>query len=441
MSEVAPVKRKPGRPRNEDRIPQKINLQIPEAFTALYEPYRYKVFYGGRGGAKSWQFADALIVQCWKESKRVLCTRELQKSIRESVHHLLADRIHVLGLDSEFRITDTEIRGLNGSEIIFAGLKHNATEIKSMEGIDICWVEEGQKTSESSLDILIPTIRKPGSEIWVSMNVGQKGDPAYQRLIVNPPKGAYVKKVGWRDNPWFPDVLRKEMEDLKARDYEKYLHIWEGELQAFADGAYYKQQLIDARADGRITKVAYDPILKVYTVWDLGIGDSTAIWFAQLDGKNVRLIDYYEMSGEGLPHYAKVLQNKPYIYGNHFAPHDIRVRELGSGKSRIEQAAALGIAFDIVPNISVDDGIAAARASLPLCWFDEVKCARGLDCLANYHREWDDDRLDWRLRPEHDWSSHGADAFRYLAVGLKIKPVYKDPPKLEYTGEAGAWMR
>jgi len=439
VSEV--VKRKPGRPRNEDRIPQKLNLQIPEAFTALYEPCRYKVFYGGRGGAKSWQFADALIVLGWQKVLRILCTRELQRSIRDSVHKLLRDRIRMLGLDSEYEITDTEIRGRNGTQFIFTGLKHNATEIKSMEGIDIVWVEEAERTSHESWSILIPTIRKKDSEIWVSMNVRNKMDDSYQRFVINPPTGALVKKVGWRDNPWFPDVLMTEMLDLKKKDYEEYLHVWEGEIKAFADGAYYKQQLVDARAEGRITQVPYDPLLKVHTVWDLGIGDSTAIWFAQLTRGETRVIDYYEMSGEGLAHYAKVLQNKPYVYGQHHAPHDIRVRELGSGKSRLEQAQALGINFDIVPNIPIDDGIAAVRASFPLCWFDAVKCARGLDCLANYHREWDEDRLDWRMRPEHDYSSHAADAFRYLAVGLKLKPVYKDPPKLEFSNEPGLWMR
>jgi hypothetical protein len=230
------------------------------------------------------------------------------------------------------------------------------------------------------------------------------------------------------------------MEEMKAKDYEKYLHIWEGELLAFADGAYYKKELIAARGEGRIGRVPYDPLLKVYTVWDLGVGDSTAIIFCQLFHGEIRVIDCYEMSGEGLPHYVKVLNQKPYVYGGHFAPHDIRVRELGSGKSRFEQAKGLGVTFDIVKNIPIDDGISAVRSVFPRTWFDEVKCARLVECLSAYHREWDEDRLDWRLRPVHDWSSHFADSFRYMAVGLREKLVPQTTKLPEYTSHQ-SWMR
>lgn len=448
-------KRKRGRPskaqkEERERLLRELEVQkaqprefnVPGAFLPLYEPYRYKVYWGGRGAAKSWQFADAILIQGWEKPIRVLCTRELQKSIRESVHQLLRDRIRALGLQGEYEVTDAEIRGRNGTLIIFRGVKNNPEEIKSMEGIDICWIEEAQKITNESLSILIPTIRKAGSEIWVSMNPKSRNGATYVRFIENPPSNAYVRKVSWRDNPWFPEVLKTEMEDLKARDYDEYLHVWEGEFKAFADGAYYRKELIKAKEEKRIGRVSYDPVLKVYTVWDLGVGDSTAIWFAQMYKQEIRLIDYYEMSGEGLPHYAKILQGKPYVYGGHFAPHDIRVRELGSGKSRLEQAASLGINFDIVQNIPVDDGIAAVRATFPLCWFDEVKCARGLECLANYHREWDEDRGDWRLRPEHDWSSHGADAFRYLCIGLKERAPYiqAKPAYPQLQNETDAWM-
>lgn len=418
----------------------KLNLQVPDAFIELYQPHRYKVFWGGRGGAKSWAFADALIIKCWRSPTRVLCARELQKSIRDSVHKTLKSRIFALGLEAEFHITDQEIRGKNGSEFIFSGIRHNTQEVKSMEGIDVCWVEEAEAVTSESWSVLIPTIRKANSEIWVSFNPRLRTDSTYQRFVLNPPKDAYVRKVSWRDNPWFPDVLKQEMEDLKERDYEEYLHIWEGEFKQYADGAYYKKELQNVRRDGRICNVMYEEHLPVYTVWDLGVGDSTAIIFAQLYKKEIRIIDYYEMSGEGLQHYAKVLKEKPYVYAAHYAPHDIRVRELtADGKSRIEMALKLGIRFEIVPNVPVDDGINAVRATLGRCWFDEKKTERLIAALQNYHREWDDDRGDWRVKPAHDWSSHGSDAMRYLAVGLKEKI---QPKKGDYMPVfEGGWMR
>lgn len=420
--------------------PTTAKVSVAEAFDELYHPHRYKAFYGGRGAAKSWAFADALLVQGIESPLRILCTRELQKSIKDSVHKLLSDRIAANGFQTEYRVLDTEIRGRNGSQFIFSGVKHNTTELKSLEGIDRCWVEEAERVSDESWRVIIPTIRKPGSEIWLSFNVRLKTDSTYQRFVVNPPPDAYVKKVSYRDNPWFPDVLKAELEHLKATDYDEYLHVWEGELKTYADGAYYSKELAAAKEEGRVSNVPYDPILKVYTVWDLGVGDATAIWFAQLAGKEIRLIDFYQASGEGLPHYAKVLQEKPYVYGGHYAPHDIRVRELGSGKSRIEIAESLGISFDVVNNISIDDGIAAVRATLPKCWFDQNKCSRGIDALSNYRKEWDEDRMDFRVKPVHDWSSHASDAFRYLAVGLAEKVETKEYVPTPYHS-VGGWMR
>ena len=209
-------------------------------------------------------------------------------------------------------------------------------------------------------------------------------------------------------------------------------------------GAYYGKQLQQAESDGRIGKVSYETELGVETWWDLGIGDSTTIWFTQSVGREVRVIDYYEASGEGLPHYAKVLQSKPYIYSKHNAPHDIEVRELGSGRSRKEIAQSLGIVFQVVPNVSVEDGIEAARAILSRCWFDREKCERGLNALASYHKSWDDKLKTWKSFPQHDWASHGADAFRYLAVGHKTAKIKVEEPIqiLQYTkdSENQSWM-
>ncbi len=196
-------------------------------------------------------------------------------------------------------------------------------------------------------------------------------------------------------------------------------------------GAYYGRQMEQARKDGRIGSVPYDPKLPVETWWDLGVGDSTSIWFAQRVGLEVRLIDYLEASGEGLPYYVKALQAKPYVYGRHIAPHDIEVRELGTGKSRKETAAKLGIRFDVAPAQSIEDGIEAVRSMLPSCWFDEAKCSRGIEALSQYRKEWNDKTRDFKNAPYHDWTSHGADAFRYGAVArergkLGNRPIIAD---------------
>ena len=197
---------------------------------------------------------------------------------------------------------------------------------------------------------------------------------------------------------------------------EEFDQEWYLSTDAAIKGAYYTKPLAAARQDGRITRVPYDPALPVDTDWDLGVGDSTAIWFSQsLRSGEVRLIDYYENSGEGLPHYAGVLKAKGYVYGQHWAPHDIKVRELGTGKSRIETAKNLGITFQVVRNIAVADGINAVRLLLPRCWFDEEKCRAGLEALTFYRKGFNERLQEFTDKPLHDWSSHGADAFRGLA--------------------------
>jgi hypothetical protein len=217
-------------------------------------------------------------------------------------------------------------------------------------------------------------------------------------------------------------IAEGELEDArKIMDEDEFNQEYECSWTASIKGAYYGKQLAEAQENDRIGKVPYDPRLPVHTAWDLGVGDSTAIWFYQVLGQEIRIIDFHEDSGEGLPYYAKILDQKGYKYGDHWAPHDIQVRELGSGKSRIETAKLLGITFRIVPNLSIDDGINAVRNTIPRCWFDAKACELGLQALRNYRKEYDDRRQEYKPRPLHDWSSHAADAFRYLAVSLKDK--------------------
>ena len=212
------------------------SIEIGEAAAFLCrERARYKVLYGGRGGLKSWSAARTLLLAGVDRTLRILCAREFQNSIADSVHRLLADQIALMGLGNFYQVQNTTILGANGTELIFVGLRYNVESIKSLEGVDICWVEEAERVSERSWEILVPTIRKAGSEIWVTFNPAQESDPTYQRFVVNPPPGAIVRRVSWKDNPWLPDELRQEAELLRRTDPEAYMHVWEGETVGRSD--------------------------------------------------------------------------------------------------------------------------------------------------------------------------------------------------------------
>jgi len=218
-------------------ITQEQKIQISDVMSFLFEPARYKVAYGGRGGVKSWSFARVLLLMGAQRPLRILCAREFQNSIKESVHQLLCDQIRLTGLQDYYQIFNTEIKGIIGTEFFFAGLKQNVTKIKSMEGIDICWVEEAEKVSENSWSVLIPTIRKAGSEIWVSFNPHQETDPTFKKFITNRDEilsefpGSTVIETSWRDNPWLPKELEAEKNYLARVDKDAYDHVWGGQVQ------------------------------------------------------------------------------------------------------------------------------------------------------------------------------------------------------------------
>jgi phage terminase large subunit len=393
--------------------------EFPEKLRFLFEPARYKVLYGGRGGAKSWGVARALLIQAASTPLRILCAREFQNSIVESVHHLLHAQVEATGLQSFYEIQSSLIRGVNGSEFVFAGLRNNITKIKSFEGVDRVWIEEAQTVSKSSWEVLIPTIRKEGSEIWVTFNPELETDETYRRFVIHPPIGAKVVKINWNDNPWFPMTLRREKDELKERDLDAYLNVWEGNCRVTLDGAIYAKELRLAQEEGRIRTVPYDMAKPVYTFFDLGWADNTSIWFAQTVSGELRLIDYYGNHQMPIQHYIAVLQNKGYLYGTDWLPHDARAKEQGSGRSIEEIMIAAGRNVRIVPRLSVSDGINAARTIFNRCYFDEQKCAEGLQSLRHYRYDVDPDTKQFSDRPLHDWSSHAADAFRYFAVAIE----------------------
>ena len=224
-----------------------------------------------------------------------------------------------------------------------------------------------------------------------------------------------------------------DQEELEAARSMMSVDQFEQEFQcswvANVPGAVFGKELQEAQESGRISSVPYDPSVKVDTWWDLGVGDSTVVWFTQSVGRAVHVIDFYENRGEGLPHYARMLQEKDYLYGTHNAPHDIEVREMGSGKSRREVAWDLGINFRVVPKLPVEDGLHAAQMLIPRCWFDQERCKPGLESLRHYHRAYNERLRSFRNTPVHDWSSHAADAFRYLAVGIKETQGYQRAPQ------------
>lgn len=357
------------------------------------------------------------MIQAASRPLRVLCTREVQKSIKDSVHLLLRDQIKALGYDAIFRVLQSEIRGSNGSLFLFAGLSDLTVDsIKSFEGVDVVWVEEAHSVTKRSWSILIPTIRKAESEIWVSFNPELDTDETYIRFVVSPPPDTVLIPMNWRDNPWFPAILEKERSHLQATDPEEYENVWEGKPKTVVAGAIYKKEVLRLVESHRIRQVPYDPMLLVHTVWDLGFNDQTAIIFVQRQGGELRLIDYYEESGTTYAKDVKALEDRDYRYGTDYLPHDGAAKTKASdGKSPQEILQDLGRNVEIVRQHDVEIGIKAARQVFPRCYFDQDKTQRLLECLKRYRR-----RINQQTQqpegPLHDEYSHGADAFRGLAM-------------------------
>lgn len=426
------------------------NITIPSTFKFLREPKRYKVLYGGRGGAKSHNIARTLLVMGTERPLRIVCAREIQKSIKDSVHALLADIIRSHGLTHFYEIQEAVIKGRNGTEFKFRGLKHNTTDMKSLEGVDIIWIEEAENVSNNSYEILIPTIRKEGSEIWISFNTKNTTDPTYQRFVATQDPDIICKKVSWRDNPFFPEVLNKERLKLEREDAEAYAHIWEGEPDTRKSGVVYAKEMAKAREDGRICRVPYDPAFEVFTAWDLGYGkgNATSIWWLQFVGRELRWLKYYEAEGEFIPHFAKVIKEQPYQYMHkgHFIPHDGAAANV-RGASVPVQLAQLGLQTTVLDRAASEQVIAEERgllsAMLAYSVFDEKETKDGVFGLESYHFEWNEEKGRFGSKPYHDWASNPADAARYAAVAAtKIKAGLGNPKpqSLKMPTVSTSWM-
>jgi phage terminase large subunit len=385
--------------------------------------------------------ARALLIKAAKEPLRILCAREYMTSMRDSVHKLLCDQIIDLNLQSFYEITQASIRGKNGSEFSFVGLKNNVANVKSYEGVDICWVEEAQTVTRLSWNVLIPTIRKPNSEIWVTFNPELETDETYQRFVVHKPENAVVAKINWNDNPWFPDTLRLEMESLKARDPEAHRTVWEGFCRQTVDGAIFAKEVQMAELENRITRVPYDATKPVHAVFDLGWADATAIWFVQFIGMETRLIRYMEDNQQTISHYLAEMQKFGYVYDTLWLPHDAQNKTLAAnGRSIEEIVRAAGHKTRIIDKTPVVDSINAARTIFRSCYFDRENCYDGLQCLRHYRYEVDPDTKQFSRNPLHDQYSHGADAFRYIGLMINEPKERRKPKPMPMYGSANSWM-
>lgn len=432
-----------------------MQIEFPEKLSfLLFESARLKITYGGRGAGKSENYCRALILLSRTKKLRIICGREFQNSIDESVKATIEANIEELGLIDDFVILKRQILCKStGSRFIFMGLRYNISKIKSMGRIDICWIEEADKTSANTLDKLFPTIRGrsefeedkggpfgDGPEIWMSFNPDLEDDEVYKRFVLNRIKYApefmngkryaIVTKVNYWDNKWFPPDLRTEMEVMRNASEDKYLEVWEGHTKKVLEGAIYAEELQQVIRENRRGHFPYDPNKPVITYWDLGHSDKTAIWFVQRAGVEFNIINYYEDRLKKIPFYIKILQDQQYHYSSICLPHDGAAETV----SNITPEKQLRKAF---PNATVRIikapakkalGINAARSLFPLCNFDEEHTATGWQCLSRYAYKVDEETGVFSREPAHDtpWS-HGADGFQTMALSLKSEADEKKP--------------
>lgn len=424
-----------------------LRIKTAEVFEPLLQPSRYKGAWGGRGSGKSHFFGEHLIEDHLLEpGLRSVCIREVQKSLKESSKRLIEDKLAAFGLSerSGFKIYNEVIQTPGDGVILFQGMQdHTAESIKSLEGFKRAWVEEAQTLSARSLSLLRPTIRSDGSELWFSWNPRRKTDPV-DLMLRGPetPTGATVVRANWSDNPWFSSVLEQERLDCLRATPDQYEHIWEGGYATVLEGAYYAKSLAIARQENRIGRVAADPLMTIRLFVDIGgtgaRADAFTIWVAQFIGKEIRVLDYYEAVGQPLATHLNWLRDKGYTSdkAQFWLPHDgssnDKVYDV-SYESALKQA---GYKVTVIPNQgkgAAKARIEAARRLFPAMWFNEATTSAGLDALGWYHERQDEQR-GIGLGPEHDWASHGSDAFGLMCVAFEQVEKQSSPIKDPYSG-------
>jgi phage terminase large subunit len=379
---------------------------------------------------------------------RAVCIREVQKDLGESAKRLIEDKIKDYGLGESFDCQRGQIVTPGGGVIIFEGMQdHNAESIKSLEGFDVAWVEEAQTLSVSSLTMLRPTIRKSGSELWFSWNPRRKNDAVddFFRGPAGKPTRATVVSANWADNPWFPLELEEErQEDIEKRP-EQCDHIWDGGYKKVTEGAYYAASITKMKQDGRLGNVSADPLMTIRAVFDIGgtgaKADAVAIWICQFIGREIRVLDYKEGQGQPLATYVTWLRDNGYGKALCILPHDGSTNDKVFDVSYESALKSAGFEVLVIPNQGKGAAamrIEAARRLFPSVWMNKAKCEEsGLAALGAYHEKKDEAR-QIGLGPEHDWSSHGADAFGLMCVAYEA-PIKAAEPKQVHYGQGG-WM-
>lgn len=434
-----------------------MSVEFPEKVIPLFNPAPYKVLHGGRGGAKSWSMARAILLLGANRKLFIVCGREIQRSIKDSVHKLLAEQVQALGLEDYYEVQEQKILGkLNGTEIVFVGVRNNITSIKSMEGIDIFWLTEAVHVSNHTWDTLLPTVRRDapfgpfgkGSEVWIDFNPDLASDDSYRRWVLDPPAGTVVVEVNWSDNLWFPDILKRQMEEMKLKDHDNYLTVWEGKTRRSLEGAIYAKELSSAITDGRISpSIKYDRSKGVTVSFDLGRADMCALWFIQQIGMEHHAIDFYGNTGFGIDHYLDEIQRRKYLVKRIIVPHDAEHEQQAAPKSIKNQIKDVypGEIVKTAPKLSIINGINAVRLLFPRLYFNEGQTADGVLALQHYQFGVNPETQQRTKEPLHNWASHPADALRYYAVDLKEgNKAPKDDTVYDHSSYVGSesqsWM-
>lgn len=418
-----------------------LRIQTAEAFEPLLAPARYKGAHGGRGSGKSHFFGGLLIEDSLSEpgvsgeGLRSVCIREVQKDLAQSSKALIEAKLkeHGLSEGDGFKVFRDVIQTPGDGLMIFKGMNDYTSEsIKSLEGFKRAWWEEAQAATAHSLNLLRPTLRANGSELWFSWNPRRKTDPVDLMFRGDEkPTGAVVVKANWRDNPWFTAELEQERKDCLRMQPDQYDHIWEGGYAGIVDGAYYAKSLTLAKAQGRIGRVAPDPLMTIRLFCDIGgtgaKADAFSMWAVQFIGKEIRVLDYYESVGQPLAAHLAWMRERDYTPAKAqvWLPHDGETNDKVYDVSYASALKQASYRVTVVPNQgkgAAKARIEAARRLFPSCWFNEASTASGIEALGWYHEKKDEIR-GIGLGPDHDWSSHGADAFGLMCV------AYEDPAR------------
>lgn len=427
---------------------RELRIRTADVFAPLLEPARYKGAWGGRGSGKSHFFAEMLVEDSLLERGLLsVCIREVQRTLADSAKRLIETKLAELGLGEAdgFKVWREKVETPGDGCISFVGMQdHTAESIKSLEGFKRAWIEEAQTLSPRSLTLLRPTIRAEGSQIWASWNPRRKSDPVDAMLRGDtPPTGAVVVKANWKDNPWFPKVLEQERLDCLKVTPDQYPHIWEGDYVTALTGAYYAQCLAAARQEGRIGHYTADPIVRRRAFFDLGgagaTADAMAIWIAQwIDGRII-VLDYIEGVGQVLGFYVDELRRRGHGDAICYLPHDGVNANSITGKRYQDHVSDAGFEVEVIPNQGRGAAmmrIEAARRLFPKIWFNEATTEAGRDCLGYYHEKRDEDR-NVGLGPDHDFSSHAADAFGLMCIAYEAPRA--DKPRRERIRQR-SWM-